>query len=485
MSGRADRSISRLFLDVSPRAAKAIVASFPPLRIEDRFACTLPEEREDAREALRALLDSHPISARPAALILNRGAATLRTLELPSTDEQELVSKLQLGKLAPYPRAEILSAWTPVGSARVGYTSVLLAIARRSLVDDLVQQLSAKGLAVSSIGVSTEGLGTWWAFAGARQASAQAEQAAGELTVIVDTDVASTDCAVLAGSQLLFAHSVAIGHAQVSQREAQLRWLAELVRLPSLLKREGIIGQIRHGVLTGLTKGWEDAHAQLEAQWGITLQHPEPLASVDIPGQGRQSAAGTGQDLPVSYTALLGHALRSGPPRIDLTPEGIRVSHSLKTRARHLSRLAGSLVAVFVLAAVLLVEQILILRQYRTGLQGRLAAVSRGADDIVAQQQVMQQIHGWMDASHGALEALHALTVSADASVTLARLELLARSQVTVQGWAASAPEALAYVERLRQQGVFTAVQATSVVAAKGAHSDGADFELRCTLSGS
>jgi len=176
--------------------------------------------------------------------------------------------ELQLGKLTPYPRGEILSGWATVGSFREGYTSVLLAIGRKTAIDDVLHLLKSKGMAPQWVGVSSEGLGAWWAIASKRVPAAPA----GQLTALIDVDATSTDCVIFSNGRLLFSHSVPIGAEQLSAAEpAKLRWAGELVRLPRILAHEDVKGQVGRAVVTGLTEGLGPLIDQLSSQWGVPV----------------------------------------------------------------------------------------------------------------------------------------------------------------------------------------------------------------------
>jgi len=467
-------------LEVSPRVAKLLVATTAPFRIQRLNASTLTEQTDDPVSALRALLESQLLGVSQVGLLFGREAFSLRTLELPSTNPKEIASmlELQLGKLTPYPRADILSGWTVIGSFRDGYTSVLLAVARKALIEGVLQLLKTKRITPQWVGVSTEGIASWSSQAAAREPAAPAE----ELTALIDVDFASTDCAILSQGRLLFSHSIAIGHEQLTGAEpATLRWVGELVRLPRILLHEEIKGRISRGVLTGVTHGLEPLVEQLTSQWGVGVEIKDSLAPFAPSPTVTQSAHATR----VSYTALAG-ALASGtPPRIDLIPQEAKVSQALQVRSKHLARFAGSLVALLVLAGVLYLERIVILRHYLAQLQQRLAEVERTSHQVVQQQEAMQSIRAWLEPSHGALEILRTVTASVDPEITVTELSFKRNEPVTIEGKAGTMPAAFAFLDRLKQQGTFANVHARSVAKTRGASAVGADFEIVCDLPGS
>lgn len=481
MAARPKHSASQTALHVSPRAAKVLVASTAPFAVQRVNASTLPEQTEDPVAALRALLDVQPLNTRQVGLLFGREAFSLRTLELPSVNPKEIASmlELQLGKLTPYPRAEILFGWTTVGVFRSGYTSVLLAITRKALIDGVLQVLKTKGIQPLWVGVSTEGLELWHALQQTKAPPGPTVTSAGELTALVDVDFASTDCAILSGGRLLFTHSIPLGADQLASSEpAKLKWVAELVRLPRILLHEEIKGRIGRGVLTGVTRGMEPMVEQLTSQWGVAVDLVDPLAGFS-PAAG---AAQNAQTTRCSYAALVG-ALGSGKTlRIDLIPQEARVSHDLQVRSKHLARLVASLAILLGLLGMLYFERIVLLRHHLTQLQQRLSVVEQASRQVVQRQEMMRQIRGWLNPSHGALTVLNAVAASVDGGITITALSMEGRQPVTIRGKAATGPSAYAFFDRLKQEGTFANVQARSVTAKKGADASEADFEIVCEL---
>lgn len=475
------RSNATVVLEVAPRAAKVLTASTSTAQaqIQRLNASTLAEQTDDPVTALRALLAIQPIGAREVGLLFGREAFSLRTLELPSTVPKEIASmlELQLGKLTPYPRADIISAWTVIGSFRDGYTTVLLAIARKALIQGVLQFLKTKGITPLWVGVSTEGLEAWWAVY-ARQAPKLPD---GQLHAVIDVDFASTDCAILSSAgQLLFTHSIATGYDQLTTSDqAKLRWVGELVRLPRILLHEEVKGQIGRGVMTGVTAGLEPLVEQLATQWGVAVELAETLK----PFAPSSSVAQAAQVTHVSYAALAGLVAIGKPPRIDLIPQEARVSQALRVRSTHLARLAGSLAAVLVLAIVLCLERIVILSGYLKELKQRLATIEQTSQVVMQRQERMAQIRDWLNPSGGPLELFNAVAAAAGPELTITQLSYSGLDDVKIRGTAQAVQLPYGFVDRLKQQGPFGAGQSCYVANNKATGSKGAEFEVVCGRS--
>jgi len=474
---RTTSATSTVTLEVAPRTAKLMAVTLAPFRIERVQASTLPEETDDPVAALRTLLEASSLGARQVGVLFGRESFSLRTLELPSVDPKEIASmlELQLGKLTPYPRSEILYAWTLIGSFRDGYTSVLLAVARKSLIQGVLQFLKTKGVTPLWVGVSTEGLEAWWAVTRASVSTVSE----GQLVALIDVDATSTDCAIFAAKgQLMFTHSIAIGAEQLSaSEEAKLRWVGELVRLPRILLHEEIKGQIGQGIVTGVLGGAESVVDQLTHQWGVEVRAIGALKPFAMAPTAVGKGAASGR---VSYAALAGVVAAGHPPRIDLIPQEARVSQVLHARSKHLARLATSLGAILMLAVLLYGERIILLRHYLAQIQQQLTVIEPTAHEVMRRQEAMGAVRQWLNPAESALELFRSVAAAVNPDVAITQVTMEVGKPATIRGRAETMAAAFAFAERLKTQGRFSSVSARPVLRPKGTSQSGAEFEMVC-----
>lgn len=471
----------RAVLYVSPRTAKMMVVTPTPFGVQRVNAGTLPGETDDPVAALRALLEVQPLPVREVGLLFGREMFSLRTLELPSREPKEIASmlELQLGKLTPYARSEIVFSWTVVGSFKDGYTTLLLAIARKPLVEGVLQFLKSKGLNPLWAGVSSEGLEAW--AAGRLKPLSVGE---GQLLAVIDVDYASTDCAILSPEgKLLFTHSISIGHDQLQGSEpALLRLMADLIRLPRILVHEGVKGTIGRGVVTGVVVQGERIIEQLANQWGADLQIIDPLEGV-APVEVRERAKLTR----TSYTALVGLLSAARAPRLDLMPPEARVTQALQVRSRHLARLAATVAVILMLGIVLFVERLLLLGHYQAQLEQRLSALGEGPQQVLQRQHLMTAIRRWLDPARSPLEIFRGIAAAASSDITLTQVSLAEGKPVVIRGRTNTMANAFTFSERLKKEIAFAGVDVRPVLKQRGGSSSamGVEFEMVCALKAS
>jgi len=79
-------------------------------------------------------------------VILSRNQVTVRNLELPTTDPQEIkdIISIQAGKQTPFSKDEIIADFKTIGLSRQHYTKVLLAIVQKAIVNNFLNNLAEK-----------------------------------------------------------------------------------------------------------------------------------------------------------------------------------------------------------------------------------------------------------------------------------------------------------------------------------------------------
>ena len=87
-------------------------------------------KRDAAGETVGGFLNKEKINYDELIIILPRNQVTIRNLELPSVDQDEIrdIINIQTGKQTPFARDEVIEDYRLVGSSRQRYTKVLLAI---------------------------------------------------------------------------------------------------------------------------------------------------------------------------------------------------------------------------------------------------------------------------------------------------------------------------------------------------------------------
>ncbi|MCX5712251.1 MAG: pilus assembly protein PilM [Candidatus Omnitrophica bacterium] len=102
---------------------------------------------------------------KPSSLILSlsRSLVTVRNLHLPSQDKQEITQMIDLNvaRMVPYKRDEILFSYKLLGVDEMGYSKVILAIVKSDSIRKQVKTIENAGYPIDQISLSSYGVADW------------------------------------------------------------------------------------------------------------------------------------------------------------------------------------------------------------------------------------------------------------------------------------------------------------------------------------
>lgn len=150
------------------------------------------------------------------------GSSTSKTIEVPSSDPQEIKSiiNLQVNRHTPYSREEILMSYINLGPGSPNHTKVLLVIVHRNVVKDRLMVLEKAGLSPDKILFVPEGVGRLYS-----RNIKKDSQAIG----LIDITLNSVNFMVVARGSVTFCRSIHIGVQQlVEGQESVSKLLSEI-----------------------------------------------------------------------------------------------------------------------------------------------------------------------------------------------------------------------------------------------------------------
>lgn len=277
---------------------------------------------------------------------LPRQAVTVRMLELPSTDQEEIADMvdLQVGKLTPYSKEEIICDYMVFGAGRGGYTKVLVAIVQRSTLRQRFHVLEEAGVDVERMTVSSEGLLNWYA-------QASVARTTGGVVVLLDVDSSHSDCTIVSDGALVSTRCISIGGDQLRGGSAAAREkLAGEIKRAIVSCSEDLPG-VRTGklIVTGAGPRVRGLGDYLEGQLGIAVVQVDGLKGLS------SSPAGALPDDPnyamLSATPLLGLGFSPERLALDFVPDSVRHRTTLIHKARGLSVFSALLMTCLVAAS--------------------------------------------------------------------------------------------------------------------------------------
>ena len=371
---------------------------------------------------LRAAAEKCGVSGERVALVIERGRAILRDLELPEGTPEELVSmvRFQVERELPLPIEQVRYSYVETGRAG-GKVRIQVAAVPRDMIDPAVAAAEGAGLKVSGVYVSSYGL--------------LALSPNGEPVVLIEVAGGEAEILVANGGRMEFSRTVSLG--EVASADALAREIDRTLRAYAA-KSPGT--EVRNVVLAG--EG--EAATALAKSLGELLARPVAQAG---PG-----------DLETAPAAGLCLGLLRGRPIPDLLHPPV-ASRRFRPKAKHRVGALAALVLLMLVvwSQVAIADKRSELDRKRAELkllEPRVAAVNRMHQQTERALQWTTYRKVWFET----LEMLQKNVTPTQLWISSATFE--ETGSVRLQGKAQGHKEVTAFVEALKKSGQFDSIKA-------------------------
>jgi len=296
----------------------------------------LAQVKEDVSTAIAGSFRTLQINTQFVVACIPRHLVTVRMLELPATDPEEIsdMIDLQVGKQTPYAKEDIVFAHKIVETGASGYTKVMLAIVTRSIVGERIDALTKAGLIVKRIAISSEGVCNWFRanyLAGVTRQSAQT-------VILVDVDSNYSDFIVMRKGKMVFSRSILIGANHLTQDAAD--WHGKFAgELKQSLERyqsgEKNVEIITKVYLSGSGPNIKGLDGILASALGADVEKTDQLKNLHSRNISEIMRV---ENLRfVSVTQILGVAMEDEEPCMDLTPNELKAQERMERKTKQLT----------------------------------------------------------------------------------------------------------------------------------------------------
>lgn len=401
---------------------------------------------EQITQAVASAFRELRVKPKPLVVCLPRNLVTLRNLHLPSQNPEEIAQMIDLNlpRLVPYRKEEVLSSYQLVGTDEIGQTKVLLAIVHRELIQRQVKLLESAGLSVDQILLSSHGVWEWLL------SSHQDDLHAQGLSLLLDVDAGFTDFIICSRDSLLFSRSIAIEPSQLTEPTGLSKLLGEVTQALAIFQSE----ERPEKPATLFLSGAHAAVGHLERSLGPPLELPV----VRVHGPEARSRKGTpapGREIPeeVSLTAVVAIAsVERRKPLAFVLPE-MQIQRALKERTRELVRL-GSL-GIYLLTAVCGVAMTRTHYQqaYLQNIRARHEAISRQIGELAVQSQRLELVKASLNERQLPLVYLAELQRIVPQDIAISFLSLDGQRRGVIRGHALRLSDVLTLITTLERSG--------------------------------
>ena len=302
------------------------------LRTGDCMAKSISQfDDKQIGELLAKTLQLSRIKPYPLTLCIPRNQVTVRMLNLPSQDRNELnqMLDLRIAQIVPYKKEEIIYDYVICGTDEIGYTKLMLAIIHRDILQRQLKIIEMAGFSADEITLSSFAVHQ-------RLLSCQkSDISAQELYLVLDVDSSYTDFIVFSRENVLFTRGIAM-------------------KMESTLNASGINklwGEVRQSLVIFHNEVSNKNPLKMYLSGGkIVLELEKAIGGeFDMPAK---VIATPYPEKNVSFTALSELVMVVRKKRISFIPPELQVRKNLKDRMRELT-ITGSLAAYLLMALLL------------------------------------------------------------------------------------------------------------------------------------
>lgn len=360
---------------------------------------------DDIVVTLKDILHKLKIKKSNSILVMPRSLVTVRYLQLPTTNPDELDSMIdmQVVRQIPYTREEMVFDYHITGITEEGFTKVLLAIVHRDIVSKYLRILEKAGITPYSVELDSLAIMELFNFL----ISKDTKLSAGEKPVVLlNIDYANTNILVLQKGAPIFTRSVSIGNMQLcgktpppAGKDWVTEWVGEINRSISAIEREQAV-PVEKILIIG------NYNSQIIPDIAAKLGFPS--SSLDL-GKYLEGEPVFGEKLNISISDLLGAIKEGANTLVNLIPQEIRDSRINKEKHRSLGVSILLIAGIIGALGLTLNKKIQDRKMYMESLEKRLQETSPAAKELEVKKDRLELIKKQLSVSGSSLDILREL----------------------------------------------------------------------------
>ncbi len=407
---------------------------------------------------------------------ISRAFATVRYLNLPSTNESELSDMVafQAQKLLPYPGDEMILDYVPLGADEKGYSRLMLMIVRRPVIERYLNILGRAGVSVEKLTLTPEAAGL------SLPAKMIEESKTGQGAVaFINIDHLLTDINVFAGTKLVYTRSVSIGAAHKNRENIRQKFIDEISGSFSVYEKESIGPKLGKLVLSESVLVGRALIEKLQKILSVPVETFDPLG--ELSGDVLKDIEPIRKV--VSFAVPLGLVSAPGRISLNLLPGAVKTSLSARRLRQKLMLSGYMLVPLVILLSLIAAKELYDRNAYLSRVDERIRKIQPAVSEV---RQLKKKLYIVREeiGSTGVLDILRELYRVTPDNVYLGQFSYEKGDSMVVQGAAPDLTAVTNFVEALKRSKYFKNAKikyATKKKVRYGA--ERMDFEIECPLS--
>jgi len=446
--------------------------------IVEKVAISRSSQNEKISEQIKDLLKGSKIDVSSLIVIVPHQAAAIRNLELPSTNPAEIKNmvELQIGKLTPFAKDEIIYDYQILNTNAEGYSGVMLAIVHQDIIRRYLDILKLAELKTERIALSFEGLLAWYRFAYKGGATVESQ-------ALVNLDCDKSDFTVISEDKVVFCRNISLGQFQDSNIEGEWqKKLTEEIKHSIYAYQSELAGsEIGKIIITGAQVFISSLNeASLKSEIGLPVEIIPQLEN--IPEASGSSAEDSGVIKNVSVAALLGFALTYPEQKFNFIPLQLRIEKEMRQREKDVYFVGTYLVFILMTISSIFLGRVYNKEQYLTLLKQETSKIQEKADELNSMRKVTEEIKKRTFRKAFALNFIYEIHSVVFPEIYLTAISFDGENQLTLRGVSSAMSEIFGFLNTLEKSKYFQNVKTKFVTTRNIEGKDLTEFEIICSL---
>lgn len=414
-------------------------------------------------ERLVAFLKKSKVKPSSVVLSLPRNIATVRNLHLPSQDKREIAQMVELNivRMVPYKKEDIVSAYRVLGLDERDFTKVIIALVKIDILRRFVGIVESAGLNIDRITLGSYGVWSRLSSPGVQKLKS------GALCLALDVDTEFTDCIIFSSDELLFSRCINMGAQSIIENldTGVNRFLGEVKQSLVTFYNEETNQKPMKIFLSGAKVKemlLENIAAELDAAVELS----------DNPAQIPEDA---------SWAGMM-ELSEKGAGEVGFTLPEIQIRRSLRQSVRDLVALGGLCVYIFMVLFVLFGGRISNRENYGNRVRERAALIGKELGNLPEKLRKMEFVKERLRERRAPLFVITQVQRIIPEAVAMSAVSIDDQGRVSIRGQANDMADVFKFIDELGKIKNFSDVQTKSTKKKKVQDRDLTDFEISLSL---
>lgn len=426
---------------------------------------------DDIAKAIRTLSTEHKVGSTDVILSIPRSKVTVKNIRLPSMDPREIekMAGLQAAKQLPFPPEKIVFGYLALDKDDTGYTDILMALAHRNAIDNLLTILNQADIYAEKLILSSEALYLWH--------RERLKEEAGKGSILaVDIGRIYLEILVIKNGRLDFTRSVMLPQAE----DIQTRIAEEIRNSLFTYEKETQGGKIDKMILTGRQSVLNKEAPALKREFSMPMVYIDAVRSspreegVKLPND-----AGISSD---SFTSLISAAFNAERLETNLIPAEIRSARILKLmRESFLISIALSLSLLIGVGAIVM-KNFMDKRRSLAAINKLLDASKPQVKNLTVYRDVTEIVKSQLALTGSSVDIIRELYSRVPKEISLSIIDYEEGKNCLLRGVSEKLSDVFKFVSTLEESPYFENVKVNYATKRAIKNTEITDFEIVCGL---